>query len=134
MDNNDFYRYVRGSKSPSKQELLFKPQALTAPANALATLPAAPVQAQQVAPLPYVQGASAVPTQPRALSSAPSTAPAVGSKTGRVWDIANNLYEQAAVPVDFKTLRRAIISACEAIGTNENTASVQYSKWRKTKP
>lgn len=58
--------------------------------------------------------------------------PKAGTATGRVWDIADKVYEQYPdVPV--KELRQRIIAACVDKGINASTAQTQYSRWRGSK-
>lgn len=55
--------------------------------------------------------------------------PGAGTKTGRVWEIADRILKQTG-EVD----REAVIKACMLEGININTASTQYSHWRKANP
>ena len=51
--------------------------------------------------------------------------PSQGTKTGRVWEIADELLAR-----DGKAPREAVIRACMDEGLNVNTASTQYSYWK----
>jgi len=51
------------------------------------------------------------------------TRPKAGSKTGRVWEIAEQLGEEVT--------RKGVVDTCVAEGINPSTASTQYGKWRK---
>jgi hypothetical protein len=55
--------------------------------------------------------------------------PRVGTKTGRVWEIADRILKETGT-VD----REAVIKACMLEGININTGSTQYSHWRKANP
>ena len=59
-----------------------------------------------------------------------SNKPKAGSTTGRVWEIADNLYTAGAEIT--KQLRTSIIDECVRQGINSSTAATQYSKWRKS--
>lgn len=76
------------------------------------------------APAP-APAASPRPSAPRA-PAGPANRPAAGSLTGRVWDMADH---HAALGLVDKELRRTVIAACEAVGINKSTASVQFGKW-----
>jgi len=52
------------------------------------------------------------------------TRPKAGSKTGRVWEIADSQGTENAV-------RKTVMDLCVAEGINASTASTQYGKWRK---
>ena len=57
-----------------------------------------------------------------------STQPAdSGSRTGRVWEIADALSERLGRRAD----RKAVVDACVAEGGNPNTASTQYFHWKQ---
>ena len=74
------------------------------------------------------------PGEPRAprVPREPGAAPAAGSKTGKVWELADRV--QTAQPkLAAKELRAAVIKACLAEGINKSTASVQYGKWKTSK-
>ena len=55
--------------------------------------------------------------------------PRVGTITGRVWDIADEIQKKSG-----RADREAVIKACMAQGININTASTQFSYWRKANP
>jgi len=63
--------------------------------------------------------------QPKADGGSPST-PKSGSITGRVWAIADTLWQSSGVMPD----RKAVMAACEAKDINPSTASTQYGKWK----
>lgn len=56
--------------------------------------------------------------------------PKAGTATGRVWEVAQQVYAEGSFGKDFKALRSAIIEACRKEGINESTAATQYSKWK----
>ena len=131
------YQYLPGSNTPRK---------LDAPASTAALISNvsyAPVITEHVhrpatpAPLAVsgsIPRAAPIPRAPRDPSVAVSNdAPKQGSKTGRVWEIAEEIYVAQPKPADFKVMRKLIVDACEAEGINTSTASVQFSKWRHTK-
>ena len=66
--------------------------------------------------------APATPTA-KAKNKAPQgvpSRPSAGTTTGRVWEIADELQDRAAV-----------IKACTDEGINKSTATTQYGKWKK---
>lgn len=135
-DEDYFYRYVKGATLPEKRTEPFVPAALTAVAG-YTPAPAPPVTAN-VAHSAHTQAAG-VPAPPSTVQVS-AEAPKAGSKTGRVWEIAENSWRQMIEEaerwghrLDIKELRKSIISLCEAEGINSSTASVQYGKWKITK-
>lgn len=147
MEDLGNYKYVRGSKVPSKQQDLYKGQALTTAPNPKLLLPPTPAKITQPAsatqaaavfpgiaqPVPKPAPRPAPdPSIPRP-ASVPSEAPKAGSKTGRVWEIAESIFQAAADKSDWKALRKQIVEACEAEEINSSTAGVQYGKWKQTK-
>jgi len=58
------------------------------------------------------------------------TTPKRGSTTGRVWEIADELY---SANQDLKAIRKTIIERCISEGINQSTAATQYSRWAQTK-
>ena len=50
--------------------------------------------------------------------------PGEGTITGRVWEIADEIYEETG-----KISREAVVTKCMEEGINMNTASTQYSHW-----
>jgi hypothetical protein len=59
----------------------------------------------------------------------PYPRPGEGTITGKVWEIADTIQEQTG-----KAEREDVIKACMDVGININTASTQYSYWRKANP
>ena len=53
--------------------------------------------------------------------------PQPGTKTGRVWQIADQIQEETG-----QASREAVIRACLEEGLNVNTASTQYSYWNSS--
>lgn len=53
--------------------------------------------------------------------------PTKGTKTGRVWEIADELLAK-----DGQASRESVIRACMDEGLNVNTASTQYSYWKSS--
>lgn len=53
--------------------------------------------------------------------------PKSGTKTGRVWEIAEGLSEQAGAPAK----RADVLAACAEEEINQATAATQYGRWRK---
>lgn len=140
-----YYTYVRGSQFPSPQEDLFAAPALRVAQGFVPSVPInAPVLTQ---PAPATQAAAAwfnIPRKPQEDTRTPrdpnapsriesNEPPKQGSKTGRVWEIADAVLAKYSAPYDWKKLRADIAAACEAEGINSSTMSVQSSKWRKTK-
>ena len=54
--------------------------------------------------------------------------PGKGTKTGRVWEIADRKYEE-----NKKADWNSVVRACIDEDINVNTASTQYSYWKKTR-
>lgn len=139
MEDEDYYRYAPGSTEPSKQNVLFRApakqtQAIVIPCPpAPAPLPQSPENKAHMAAYEAQKLARSVPREPRQSNPSTYVPPKGGSKTGRVWEIAEPIYEAAPKPVDWKALRKQIVAACEAEGINSSTASVQYGKWKQTK-
>lgn len=52
--------------------------------------------------------------------------PGEGTKTGRVWEIADQLLKETG-----EMDRTTVVTACIDEGINMNTASTQYSHWKK---
>lgn len=75
--------------------------------------------------------APAAPKAPRA-PSAPATRPKAGTATGKVWDLADQLWSDTAAN-DIKAFRTKLTAACEAEGINAGTVGVQFSKWKSSK-
>ena len=59
----------------------------------------------------------------------PYPRPSEGTITGQVWDIADTIQEQTG-----RAQREDVIKACMGKGININTASTQFSYWRKANP
>ena len=55
------------------------------------------------------------------------TRPKPGTKTGRVWEIADALSAQAGAPAP----RKSVIAQGVAEGINPATLATQYGKWRR---
>jgi hypothetical protein len=55
--------------------------------------------------------------------------PRDGTITGRVWAITDHIKQQAGI-----VNREDVIKACIQEGININTASTQYSHWKKANP
>jgi hypothetical protein len=55
--------------------------------------------------------------------------PRSGTKTGRVWEIADGILKETG-----RAGRVTVIKACMSEGININTASTQYSYWHKATP
>ena len=55
--------------------------------------------------------------------------PGVETITGRVWEIADQIQKQSG-----QADRETVIKGCMAEGININTASTQFSYWRKANP
>jgi bifunctional DNA-binding transcriptional regulator/antitoxin component of YhaV-PrlF toxin-antitoxin module len=55
-----------------------------------------------------------------------SLRPSAGTKTGRVWEIADDLTRRART----RARRQDVVSAYVAEGGNEKTASTQYQQWK----
>lgn len=55
------------------------------------------------------------------------TRPKDGTKTGRVWEIADKLSEKAGEPAQ----RKDVINKCLEEDINASTAATQYGRWRK---
>lgn len=55
------------------------------------------------------------------------TRPKVGTSTGAVWVIADDMSAAAGKPAD----RKDVLAAAIAGGLNASTAATQYGRWRK---
>ncbi len=55
--------------------------------------------------------------------------PRKGTITGRVWEIADQIQKHSG-----RAEREGVIKACMEEGININTASTQFSYWRKANP
>lgn len=55
--------------------------------------------------------------------------PKEGSTTGKVWDIADELFTEGSVIS--KAFRTSVIEGCIEAGLNASTAATQYAKWKK---
>lgn len=55
------------------------------------------------------------------------TRPKAGTKTGRVWEIADQKSTEAGAPA----ARKDVMAAAQAEGMNEATIATQYGRWRK---
>lgn len=75
------------------------------------------------------------PKAPEAQGKAPAGRPKAGTATGQVWDIADEVYAalEAAGPIDWKTLRAAVVAKAVAAGINPATVQVQFGKWKGSK-
>ena len=81
-----------------------------------------------------------VPPQPKKTNTpkpkGPVARPKAGTATGRVWDIADKVWEEVAkldYALDKKVIRSKIIEQCTEAGINPATAQVQFGKWKGTK-
>lgn len=55
------------------------------------------------------------------------TRPAAGTKTGQVWDIADQLSKSKGSRIE----RKHVIEEALKLGLNESTAATQYGRWMK---
>ena len=62
--------------------------------------------------------------EPRATDIDHFMRPGEGTITGRVWEIADELYKELG-----EVSREAVVTKCMEEGINMNTASTQYSHW-----
>lgn len=58
----------------------------------------------------------------------PIPRPAAGTRTGRVWEIADEISAKAQRPA----LREEVLNAAKIEGINPNTASTQYGRWARS--
>lgn len=73
------------------------------------------------------------PREPR-VPRAPGAAPAAGSKTGKVWELADKALAACKGKLgDAKAFRAGVIAMCDKEGINKSTASVQFGKWKASK-
>lgn len=134
------YRYVKGSFIPEQVSDIFEPDGIRLvrdierEAAAVAAAPAVKRAYDAIAPPIQRAYNTPAPRSSAPRSDGPAEAPKSGSKTGKVWEVADAILAQHAQPVaDIKALRRQIVAACEAEGINGSTASVQYGKWKNSK-
>lgn len=134
IDESDdkFYQYCKGERVPLVRTEPYTPPALTSVAGYV-PVPVTP-QPASAAPASAMQAASTY-TAPRSTPSItlPAEAPKAGSKTGEVWVICEQVYQENGETKDFKSIRKIIIDRCEQRGINPSTASVQFGKWKSTK-
>ena len=76
----------------------------------------------------YPDGTLAPAVQPKD-PNAPPSRPREAGATGRVWEVADQMFAQVSGMPD----RKMVIAAGEAAGINSATASTQFSKWKKAK-
>jgi hypothetical protein len=67
------------------------------------------------------------PVKPPVDSQNGITRPVAGSKTGRVWEIADELSAAAKAPAS----RKEVLAKAEAEGINPATATTQHGRWRE---
>jgi len=142
----NYYRYAPGQTKPLEVNDAYAAKPLVSAAPYVPVIP--PLPAANAAPTPVARVANPIvnalatqakqaptPRAPRDPNAAPvaAGAPAAGSKTGRVWEIAEQVWLAAGSPSELKDVRKQIIAACEAEGINGSTASVQFGKWKSTK-
>lgn len=84
-----------------------------------------------VAP-PKTPVAPLTPETPTRTPDKQTTRPKAGTATGRVWEVADEVYAQQPHGT-VKELRQRIIEACTAQGINPSTSATQYSRWRGSK-
>ena len=76
----------------------------------------------------YPDGPGTEAVQPKD-PNAPPSRPRTAGATGKVWEIADRLFEEnGGLPE-----RKTVLAACEADGVNAATASTQFSKWKASK-
>lgn len=138
----DQWQYIYGQDIPLYKEDQYAPNALVTVAGYVPVAKRYHVprtgqrtikQAAGVNPMLAVaaQNTEGEVRAPRVRSEGPAAAPQSGSKTGKVWEIAEQCYAKHG-QID-KTLRKMVADACEAAGINSSTMSVQWSKWKTTK-
>ena len=80
--------------------------------------------------LAQLVGEEVIKPEPRiSPDKTPYPRPGEGTITGKVWEIADKIQEQTG-----RAEREDVIKACMEEGININTASTQYSYWRKANP
>jgi hypothetical protein len=80
--------------------------------------------------LTQLVGEEVITPEPRASGGkTPYPRPSEGTITGQVWEIADKIQEQTG-----RAEREDVIKACMSKGININTASTQFSYWRKANP
>lgn len=139
-DQCDF-EYEQGSIAPFPRPEGYMPPALTSVAGYTPThkLYYVPDPRQRVFkpvagvnPLVPLPSTPAYKRDPDALRSTEiPVAPKEGSKTRRVWEIADKCLTDHTT-MD-KILRNLVATACENEGINSSTMSVQFSKWKQAK-
>lgn len=70
---------------------------------------------------------AAKPAKPASDKQNGVTRPAKGTKTGRVWDLADELSKKHKTPAR----RKDVLDAALAEGIPTSTGATQYGKWRK---
>ena len=148
MTDLTLYKYAPGASKPLEVNEAYCAKPLVSAAKFTPVIP--PPPPLNAAPTPTARSLNPIvqklyaaaenkqpstPRPPRDPNAPPAVAgiPGAGSKTGRVWEIADEIWLAAGKPSDTKGIRKQIIEACEAQGINGSTASVQYGKWKATK-
>jgi len=129
--NDNFYKHRPGHNQPQALSEVYTPAALTAVPGCVPIV--TPTPTVNAAPASYTQTANAPIARTRPVSDGPPEQPKAGSKTGRVWEIAEMIWQKSGCASNIKAMRKEIIEACEGEGINSSTASVQFGKWKSTK-
>lgn len=123
LDDQGFYRYVKGAYTPARLMALFLPPARTATAGAVPSTPAAGSAAQATTP-----AATVAPP-------APIAAPRGGNKA-LIWSVADALWEQAGRIANTKAvldLRRKAMDQLEQQGVKRTSSSSELGNWQKAR-
>lgn len=73
------------------------------------------------------------PVKAKATPKEANATPKTTSTCGLVWDICDKQFALLNVDITDKSLRAAIMAACENEGVNKSTSAVQYGKWKNQK-
>jgi hypothetical protein len=133
------WKYVFGANEPTHLADLYVPNALVSvagyvPVHKRYFVPNAahtPVKAVAGTNVLLPPPSESAPRTSRPNSNEVPTQPKSGSKTGKVWELAQQCYDKH--PVFDKVLRKMVADACEAEGINSSTMSVQFSKYKQSK-
>lgn len=123
LDDQGFYRYVRGAYTPARLQALFLPPARTV---APGTVPSAPAAG-------HAPPASAA--APTIAPAAPIAAPRGGNKA-LIWSVADALWEQAGRIGNTKAvldLRRKAMDQLEQQGIKHTSSSSELGNWQKAR-
>lgn len=113
------YQYVKGAFRPARPaELFVESEQHSAPAAAVATVPANPVARPAAAPRPT------------------NSAPRASGVREKIWAVADSMWEEAGKPTDKSkvlALRKQIMDALEQQDVKRTSSSNELGNWQKAR-